>query len=85
MEIKIIGYLCPKITQTLVNVSAAASEFDGVIEITGVSDAHGITEMGKTTSPTIFMDGELKMMGRVPSVYELSCWIREALEVEIAV
>lgn len=83
MELKIIGYLCPKITQTLVNASAAASEFEDHIEITWVSDAHGIAEMGRTTSPTIYMDGRLKIMGRVPSVYEFSCWIREMLEKEI--
>lgn len=85
MELKIVGYLCPKITQTLVNASAAASEFDKPIDIIWISDAHGMAEMGNTMSPTVFMDGRLKQMGHVPSVYEFSRWIREELEVEISV
>ena len=85
MELKIVGYLCPRITQTLVNTSAAASEFDAPIDVDVISDAHGIAKMGGTTSPTIIMNGRIKQMGRVPSVYELTGWIREELEEEITV
>jgi hypothetical protein len=85
MELKIVGYSCPRISQTLVNTSEAASEFDAPIDIAWISDAHGIAEMGKTSSPTIIMNGRIKQMGRVPSVYELTSWIREELEEEITV
>ena len=85
MELRIIGYLCPRITQTLVNTSAAASEFDAPIDVAWISDAHGIAEMGGTTSPTIIINGRIKQMGRVPSVYEITGWIREELKDEITV
>jgi hypothetical protein len=83
MELKIVGYLCPRITQTFVNTHAAASEFDARIDVALISDAHGIAQMGGTISPTIIMNGRIKQMGRVPSVYELTGWIREELEEEI--
>jgi len=82
MELKVIGYLCPKITQTLVNASAAASEYDDPVEINWISDAHGIAKMGSTTSPAIIINGKLRLMGRVPSVYELSRWIGEEVNEE---
>jgi len=85
MELKIVGYLCPRINQTLVNTSAAASEFDAPIDIAWISDAHGIAEMGGTMSPAVIMNGRIKQMGRVPSVYELTGWIREELELELTV
>lgn len=84
MEIKIVGFSCPKVSQALVNALAAAAEFEERPDVVWICDTHGIAEMGRTTSPTVVVNERIRVMGRVPSVYELACWIREEVEEEIA-
>jgi hypothetical protein len=80
MIISIIGFSSHRIDQTLVNALAAASEFEEMPDVQWINDTHGIAEMARTAPPTVMLNGRLRSMGRVPSVYEFTSWIREEIE-----
>lgn len=84
MHIKVVGLSCPRINRTLINAQAAAAEFDERPEVSWVSDIHHIVEIGSKQSPAILVNDKLKLSGRIPSVYEITTWIEQELEEEIA-
>lgn len=81
MLVKIIGFPCARVEQTMINASAAA-DVEEKVEILRVSDIHQITRMGGIATPTVIMNERVKSSGRIPSVYEITGWIMEELAEE---
>jgi hypothetical protein len=78
--IKIIGLVSPKTERTIINVEEALSGRDEPIAVDWVSDPLEICKLGPMQTPSIYINGELRAVGRVPSVHELRTWIEHALE-----
>jgi len=71
MKIEILGTGCPKCKVTEKNVRKAVEELGIQAEIVKVEDIQEIINRGVMMTPTVFIDGQVKIMGRVPSPDEI--------------
>ena len=82
MNIKVIGLSCTKISRTLDNINASVSEFPHPVSVEWIGEIHDIVEWGSKQTPTILVNEKQKSSGRIPSVYEISCWIEEEIALD---
>jgi small redox-active disulfide protein 2 len=68
---QILGTGCPKCNKLAENTAAAADELGIEYEIEKVSDIAKILEFGVIATPALAVDGEVKVVGKAPSVSEL--------------
>jgi small redox-active disulfide protein 2 len=71
MHIQILGTGCPKCTKLAESAESAARELGMDYEIEKVSDINQIIAMGVMMTPALVVDGEVKIVGKVPSVADL--------------
>ena len=71
MEIKVLGPGCAKCHQTEEIVKAAVTEAGIDAEIEKVTDLMKIAGYGVMATPAVVVDGEVKVVGQVPSVDEI--------------
>ena len=76
-EVKVLGPGCPKCTALMQNVQAAAKELDLECSIDKVNDINDIMSHGVMTTPALVIDGDVKVVGKVPSVEEIKELISE--------
>jgi len=77
MNIQILGTGCPK-CQALERNAREALEKSGVsAEVVKVSDMDDIMEMGVMMTPALAIDGDVKKVGKVLSVDEISAILKE--------
>ena len=67
MIIEILGTGCPKCKTTEKNVRKAVEELGISVEIVKIEDLQQIIDRGVMMTPAVFVDGEAKIVGRVPS------------------
>jgi small redox-active disulfide protein 2 len=77
MEIKVLGRGCAKCEQTEKIIKEAVSETGVDAQITKVTDAMQIAKHGVFVTPAVVVDGEVKSVGKVPSVEEVKSWIEK--------
>ncbi len=82
MRITVIGLPSARVQQAIMNARAASTGFDEKPRITWVQDVHKIAGMGSLVVPTIKINDEVKVEGRIPSVYEFETWIEQEMEEE---
>ena len=70
-KIQILGTGCPKCTKLARNAEAAAEAMGIAYELEKVTDINEIMKFGVMMTPALAMDGEVKLVGKVPSVEEL--------------
>jgi small redox-active disulfide protein 2 len=70
-RVQVLGPGCPTCDKLLENVRRAVSELGIEAVVEKVSDIDAIVDLGALTTPGLAVDGELKMVGKVPSVEEL--------------
>ena len=75
MKIQILGTGCPKCKKLAENTEAAVSELDGDFEIEKVTDINEIMKFGVMMTPALALDGEVKVVGKVPSVDEIKAMV----------
>lgn len=75
MEIKVLGPGCPKCQQTEKIVREAVSESGVEASVEKVTDIRKISECGVFVTPAVVIDGEVKLVGKVPSKDEVKRWI----------
>ena len=75
MKIQILGTGCPKCKKLAENAEAAVSELDGDFEIEKVTDINEIMKFGVMMTPALALDGEVKVIGKVPSVDEIKAMV----------
>jgi small redox-active disulfide protein 2 len=75
MEIKILGPGCPKCKQTedLVRKKVIEAGVDANVE--KVSDLMKIAGYGVFGTPAVVVDGEVKSVGKIPTMEEIKTWI----------
>jgi small redox-active disulfide protein 2 len=71
MKLQVLGVGCPKCQKLAERVETAARELGLDHELEKVTDITEITRFGVMMTPGLAVDGEVKLMGRVPSVEEI--------------
>ncbi|MBU0508961.1 TM0996/MTH895 family glutaredoxin-like protein [bacterium] len=75
--LQILGVGCPKCEKLAANAEAAAKAAGVEYQLEKIKDIQRITAFGVMTTPALMIDGEVKVVGRVPSVEELKEMIAE--------
>jgi small redox-active disulfide protein 2 len=75
MKIEILGTGCPKCKATVANAQKAVAELGVQVEIVKVEDLMEIASRGVMMTPALAIDGEIKAVGRIPTVDEIKTWI----------
>jgi small redox-active disulfide protein 2 len=71
MKIEILGTGCPKCKATEKVVRKVVEELGKDIEVVKVEDLQEIVNRGVMMTPAVAVDGEVKIVGHVPSIDEI--------------
>ncbi len=71
-KIQILGTGCPKCKKLAENAEAAAKELGIEFEIEKVTGINEIMKFGVMMTPALVVDGEVKVVGKVPSPDEIN-------------
>ena len=71
MKIQILGTGCPKCKKLAEQAEAAAKALQRDFELEKITDIRQIIAFGVMTTPALAIDGEVKLVGMVPSVEDL--------------
>ncbi len=75
MKIEVLGVGCAKCRATKKLVTEVVQDLQVDAEVVLVSDFNEIVDRGVMATPAVFVDGEFKCTGRVPSKDEIKGWI----------
>ena len=67
-KIQILGTGCPKCKKLAENAAAAATALGIEYELEKVTDINRIMAFGVMMTPALAVDGEVKLVGKVPDV-----------------
>ena len=70
-KIQILGTGCPKCKKLAANVQEAISELGGEYELQKITDITEIMKFGVMMTPALAVDGQVKVVGKVPSAKEI--------------
>ncbi len=70
-KLQVLGPGCPKCMELAKRTEEAAKATGGEYEIEKVSDLGKIMAFGVMMTPALVVDGEVKVVGQVPSVDEI--------------
>jgi small redox-active disulfide protein 2 len=70
-KLQVLGPGCPKCVELTKRTEAAAQAMGGDYEVEKVSDLSKIMAFGVFTTPALVVDGEVKVVGQVPSIDEI--------------
>jgi small redox-active disulfide protein 2 len=70
-KIQILGTGCPKCKKLAENAEAAAKELELEFEVEKVADINEMMKFGVMMTPALVVDGEVKVVGKVPSTDEI--------------
>jgi len=70
-KIQILGTGCAKCSKLAENALAAAKAAGGEYEIEKVTDINQIMKFGVMMTPALVIDGQVKVMGKVPAPEEI--------------
>jgi small redox-active disulfide protein 2 len=70
-KIKILGTGCPKCKKLFEASQQAVKDLGIDAEVTKVEDINEILNFGVMMTPALVVDGEVKVMGRVPNKNEI--------------
>lgn len=73
--IQVLGPGCAKCTRLMENAQAAVQEAGLEAQVEKVSDMNVIMGFGVMMTPALAVDGEVKLMGKVPSPEEIKALI----------
>jgi small redox-active disulfide protein 2 len=71
MKIQVLGTGCPKCKKLAEAAEAAAQSLGVAYEMEKVTDIEKIMAFGVLATPALAVDGEVKVVGRVPSPAEI--------------
>jgi small redox-active disulfide protein 2 len=71
MKIQILGTGCPKCKATEKIVKQVVDELKADVEIVKVEDLQEIVNRGVMMTPAVVVDGDVKIVGHVPSADEI--------------
>jgi len=76
MKIEILGTGCPKCETVAKNVQSAVRELGIQVEVVKVTDIGEIAARGVMLTPALAIDGDIKAVGKVPTVEEIRAWLK---------
>jgi len=71
MKIQILGTGCPKCKKLAENTEAAAKELGVEYEMEKVTDINAIMGFGVMMTPALAVDGQVKLVGKLPDVADI--------------
>jgi small redox-active disulfide protein 2 len=74
-KVQILGTGCPKCKKLAENAEAAAKALGIEVEITKVTDITEIMQFGVMMTPALAVDGQVKVMGKVPDPDALKAFL----------
>jgi small redox-active disulfide protein 2 len=74
-KLQILGTGCPKCKKLAENTEAAANELGIAYEMEKVTDLNAIMGFGVMMTPALAVDGQVKVVGKVPSAEEVKQWL----------
>ena len=74
-KLQILGTGCPKCAKLAENAEQAARELGLDFELVKVTDITEIMNFGVMLTPALAVDGEVKVVGKVPTVDELKAML----------
>jgi len=74
-KLQILGTGCAKCKKLAENTEAAAQELALDYELEKVTDINEIMKFGVMMTPALAVDGEVKLVGKVPSAEEIKSLI----------
>lgn len=77
MKIEILGSGCAKCNSTEKMIRKIVEELGISAEILKVEDLQEIINRGVMMTPAVFVDGEAKVVGRIPSPDEIKKWLKK--------
>ena len=78
MKIQILGPGCAKCTRLKETAEAAAKELGLDCEFEKISDINKIMSFGVMMTPGLAVDGEVRSVGKVPSLDEMKKLLQQA-------
>jgi small redox-active disulfide protein 2 len=75
-KIQILGTGCPKCKKLFEAAQLAVKELGVEAEVTKVDDINEIMKFNVMMTPALAVDGEVKVVGRIPKPDELKAMIR---------
>jgi len=75
-KIQILGTGCPKCKKLAENAESAAKELGIEYELEKVTQINDIMKMGVTMTPALAIDGQVKIVGKVPAQDEIKCLLQ---------
>jgi small redox-active disulfide protein 2 len=76
MEIKVLGPGCAKCKDAEKVVLEAVKESGVAATVEKISDFQQIASFGVFSTPAVVIDGEIKVVGKVPSKSEVLSWLK---------
>uniref|UniRef100_A0A7C3UXF3 Thioredoxin family protein n=1 Tax=Desulfobacca acetoxidans TaxID=60893 RepID=A0A7C3UXF3_9BACT len=70
-QVKVLGPGCPKCVELAKRVQEAAAAAGEDIQVEKVTELNQIMSYGVMMTPALVVDGEVKVVGKVPSVDEI--------------
>jgi len=71
MKIQVLGTGCPKCSKLAENARAAVESAGVECEIEKITDINEIMKFGVMLTPSLAIDGQVKVVGKVPSPDEI--------------
>lgn len=78
MKIEVLGTGCAKCKQLEKDVYNALADLDIAAEVSKVGDIKKIMDYKVMVTPALVIDGEVKIVGRLPRKDELQKYLKEA-------
>ena len=78
MLIQVLGTGCAKCNKLAEQADAAAKELGTEYLLEKVTDINKITAAGVMMTPALLVDGQVKVMGKVPTIEELKTLFAES-------
>jgi len=75
MRIEILGTGCPKCKAAVANAQKAVAESGVQAEIVKIENLMDIASRGVMMTPALVIDGDVKVVGKVPTVDEIKKWL----------
>ena len=76
MKIEILGTGCSKCKKTFESVEKTVKELGIDAEVVKVENIQDIMKYGVMMMPAIVIDGEVKIVGKIPTSNQIAEWIK---------
>jgi len=76
MRIEILGTGCPKCESVARNAQEALTQLGIQVDVVKVTDITEIAARGVMLTPALVIDGDIKAVGKVPTIDEIKAWLQ---------